>query len=352
MPEPSVTVVDVTGKPAPVVTPDLKERSDKRMSNFLKSVERKETGVANSSKSSQPTGAPASGAAPVATPPAKPAEPVVPVATEPAKKPDEVADKGKQPAEPKPATVNWEEEAKRHQSRADKLAEQYKEYEGKKAIPDTEYAELVQAKERVDAFVADPTGFILKYTPQLAKQLQSAGDPIKMIEAEVSEFTDELNKQFKTQFGEDWRFSEAEALQPGNPSFRYKLAIEEKIADSRDKQRRYVEQQRDNLQKASQTKMSDIAKLKQEFGFTDEDIKQAETNLENIQTNYYNMYRLALIDKIIEKKLSLLPNAPRPAPDLSQSPASREPAAPKPVELNADTKRVLSRMGVRSLNRV
>lgn len=353
MSTPSPVVVDESGKPAPVVTPELKSRSDQRMSGFLKSVQRRTTGTANSDSPATPVGAPVSGAAATpATPPQKPAEPVKPTSPEPVKKADEPVKPVQAPAEPTKPTVNWEEESKRHQSRADKLQDQLKEFEGKKAIPDTEYTELKQAKERVDAFIADPTGFMLKYAPQLAQQLAQAGDPIKAIEGKVSQFTKQLEQQYKTQYGEDWRFSETEALQPGTPSFRYKLAIEENVAEARDEQRRYVSSQRDILANAEKTKAADKARLKEEFGFDDNDFQEAEKNLEKFQTNYYNLYRLGLLDRIIQKKLEMLPGAPRPSPDLSQSPTAQEPAPPKPVDLQKGTKQVLSRLGVSRLNRV
>lgn len=352
MQDPSQVVSgDPAGKetPPPPVTSDIKDRSDQRMSGFLRSIERNPQKVgANFSAPTPTVGAKPDGAV---TPPAPtsqatpPPTPVAPKKDEP--KPPEPP---KPPVKVTPPAINYEEEYKKHQSRADKLQLELDSYKGKKAIPEEEFTALSEAKTKVDAFVADPVGFMLKYTPDIAKKLSAAGDPLKMVELEVQDFKSELDKQFETQLGKDWRFDATEALTPGTPSFRYKLAIEERTAEVRNRYHQSVHEAAENQRLAAEEKAKDIAKIKSEFNFTDEDIKRAEENLAKMKVSHYTFLKLGLMDDILQRKLSAIVQPPTPPPDLSHRPAAEDGEEPKKkVEVSERGREMLSRLGPRTV---
>lgn len=248
----------------------------------------------------------------------------------------------------------FKKKASEFQSKADKLQSEYNKlqetFKDKKAIDEKEYNELLKAKEKVDLFVKDPISFITNYVPDLASRLSLAGDPVKMVESEVAEFRDKLAEQFRQRYGEDWKYNPLEAEDPETPSFRFRLALADKIDEVRSKYRQYVEQQSERLRKSEEQKLADIAKLKSEFGFSDEDIQRADKILSETGISYYNLVRLALLDDIIQKKLASIPPTPQPSKDLSQSPSGSHPK-PKSskVELSDDTKFIIARLGKRVL---
>lgn len=357
MAETSQVVSSLDGKetPPPPATGDVKKRSDERMAGFMKHIQRKEANSANftsptPTKGDKPDGAAQGNQTPPVTsqapaPPAQTEKKVEPPTPPVQTKPD---DKPEPPAKPKDSKVNWEEEAQKHQSRADKLDEQLKGFTGKKVIPEEEYAQLVEAKTNVDSFVKDPVGFMLKYTPQLAQQLAMAGDPVKLVEVEVANYKKQLDEQYKSQFGEDWRVDPSEMNTPGTPSFRYNLAINDKVDDVRRQYRTYTEGVSLKMQQAEQQKVADVQKIKTEFNFTDDDIAEAEKFFSQQTVSHYNLLKLALMDKIITRKLSSIPSTPPITPDLTQHRSTTEEPPQKKADVSDGGRRMLSRIGPKS----
>lgn len=335
-------VTDEKGNPAPSVTPDVKSRSDATFQKLFgqlnrsmpkeakEPTERKEAKELKEAKEQVK-----------AQEQAKEAKP----AQEP--EPDmEPGTNGEVPEDIAKRVAYFEERAKSFQSKYDKLVESIK---GKKPIDEEEYNQLVSAKQKVDEFVKDPVSFVLNNFPELGKQLASAGDPVKMIETEVADYRDKLLAEFRKNYGQDWEFNALEAETPGTPSFRFRLAILEKMDEARGRYREQVEQARRSMQEIERNKAEDIKRLKSEFGITDEDIKKAEEILSNTKISYYNLVKLALLDDIIQKKLSSMPLPPNPAPDLTVIPQST-PKAAKPEKLSDGTKLVISRLGRRVIS--
>ncbi|MEM3020502.1 MAG: hypothetical protein QW194_04225 [Candidatus Micrarchaeaceae archaeon] len=269
-------------------------------------------------------------------------------------KPQEQAATQQQEQEEKPTSaqeVNWEERAKQHQSRADKLYEQLKqkekELEGKRIINEEEYAKLVDAYNKVEAFTKDPISFMHTYLPDIAAQLSNVGDPIKLVEQEVLKFRKQLDEAFKKEFGDNWRYNPAEADDPSSPHFRYRLAVADKVDEVRSKYRRTVEEYNEKLRAIERQKQEDIKRLKNEYGFTDEDIERANQRLANTQISYYDLVRLALLDDIVKLKLNV--HSPITVPkDITTVRSDVEPA-PKKTKLSDDAKLIISRLGRKAI---
>jgi outer membrane biosynthesis protein TonB len=350
----------------PVLTSALKERSDARMSrlagNFIANAPKVQKVVGDNSQNSttekkdttpesskdktgvnqpvapdkvqQPSEAPKK----VEEPP-KPTE----------KKAEETPPKETPPAKPKKLSYDELEEARRgHQARADRAeAELAKATEANKTW-ETERADLLRNKELVDQFTKDPVAFISQRAPELAKRLSVAGDPVKMIESEVGAYHAQLEQAFKKELGEDWRYSEAEGLKPGTPSFKFKLAIESKLGEVRQQVSGYIDSQRRNAELAREREASDRKRLTEEFGFTEEHFKKADQVLQKEGITYYSLVKLALVDEIIKSQIGKVVPPPEAPKDIAETRGAnaeldREPA-PK---LSEAGKRMASRLPIR-----
>jgi len=225
----------------------------------------------------------------------------------------------KEPPAKKLSVDDLEKERRTQQARADKAETDLKKFQEDSTAWQTERAELLKYKEQVDQFTADPTKFVTERLPELGKKLAVAGDPVKMIESEVSEYYTQLEKAFKKDLGEDWRYSEAESMRPGTPSFRFRLAITSKTDEARQKATEYVGGQKRQLEEAQRRITLDKDELKKEYGFTDEHFKKADTILQKEGITYKNLVRLALMDEIIQQKIASLPPVHEPSPDVSQT---------------------------------
>lgn len=246
--------------------------------------------------------------------------------------------------------INWVEESKKHQSRADKLQKQIDE----EYLPlKSEYEKLKQSfeeqKAKVDSFVKDPVKFINDYLPDLGEKLSRYQDPVAFIEGEISEFKQQLDEQFKKQYGEDWIFSEVESLRPGTPSFRYKLAIDDRIADVRSRQREYVESRKRQLEESKRQIELDKKKLSDEFGFTEADFKIVDDYLSKNPVSYYGLAQMVLLSQIIEKKLAGLSLSTSPPPDITSAGGGGAGDIDKgkdKVKFSPKAREILSRVGI------
>jgi len=250
----------------------------------------------------------------------------------------------------KPDKVDWAEEAKKHQSRADKLQLQItEEYTPLKTEFEKLKSENEGMKTRIESFTKDPVGFIQEYLPDLGAKLAQAKDPIALIEGEVTEFKKQLDEQFFKQYGEDWTFSEVEALRPGTPSFRYKLAIDDRISEVRSRQRDYIETRQREMEESKRQVTADREQLVKEFGFTEDDLKTVDDYLSKNPIRYYNLAQMVLLSKIVEKKLGSVVKANQVPPDISTAgggaDATRGKEKPK---LSEDARKVVSRIGLGS----
>jgi hypothetical protein len=349
--------VDGAGKVQPgdpVATTEVTQRSDKRMAILAKSytldAERYKSDAGKPEKEI-PKPTPQSPEPKVPEVKAGEIQPKAPEPVKPKEEPKlpekkaEEPPKKEQPAK-KPTLESLESERKAHQARADKAeAELAKERESATTWQ-TERAELLKSKELVDQFNSDPVKFVNERLPELGKKLAVAGDPIKMIESEVGEFYTELEKKFKTDLGEDWRYSEAESMKPGTPSFRFRLAITARTQEAQQKASEYVGAQKRQMEEAQRRTILDKAELKAEYGFTDEHFKRADEILQKEGISYKNLVRLALIDEIIKQKISALPPVHEPSPDLTQTrgASSESLESEKKPELSKEGKRMASRL--------
>lgn len=357
---------EVKGKvEGPTLTPELKTRSDDRMKSIMGSVSKSAPHFQQkfaSEKGVKPPGAalPSSVEKVEESPKVeKPSSPSVQV--------EKPAEKGVEPSSTQPKEVkekdtkvvvepilkegkpDWEATARSlstekasHQSRADKIQHEIGEKEKQWK---TEREELDRYKTTVEEFTKDPVKFIQERLPDLGEKLSVAGDPVKMIEVEVGKFAEILQSEYKKTFGEDWQFSETDAIKPGTPSFRFRLAVDSKIAEVRDKHTKYVSGQKDLLARSSQEKMAEVEKIKSDFGFTDDDIKQADEFLSKEKISWYKLYKLALLDKIIQVRLSGIVSPPPPPPDISQASGSVESIHTKKPEISEQGRAIISRIG-------
>ena len=262
---------------------------------------------------------------------------------------DEGSDSQKKVKKPEDK-INWVEESKKHQSRADKLQKQIEE----EYLPlKSEYDKLKQSHEeqkaKIDAFVKDPVKFINDYLPDLGEKLSRYQDPIAFIEGEISEFKQQLDEQFKKQYGEDWVFSDVESLRPGTPSFRYKLAIDDRIAEVRSRQRDYVESRKRQLEESKRQIELDKKRLSDEFGFTEEDFKVVDNYLEANPVTYYGLAQMVLLSKIIEKKLAGFSLSTPAPPDITSAGGGAGDVDQKgkdKVKFSPKAREILSRVGI------
>ena len=202
-------------------------------------------------------------------------------------------------------------------------------------------------KELIDSFRKDPVGFINQNLPELGTQLQQAGDPVKMIGDEVTKFKKELDTAFKKQFGEEWKFNESESVSPDSPSFRYKLAIDIKTKEAIDKQRNYIGQAQTKIEQNRQRMITDKSELAKEFGFTDDDFKKAEEFINTNQVSYKNLVKMAMIDKIIELKVSSIVLPLKPGKDITDAGGNQSSTADdKGAKISKEGMSVLNRIGV------
>lgn len=363
MSETSVTSTTNDGKQSgePVLTSDVKKMSDSRMSSMAASMLKNAPRVQKEFASDKGVPLPnsvvkndgKSGDKSDGVVPAKETSQKEPEAKskESSEKPNVEIDKSKEtpkvePREQKQSKVDWEFESKKHQSRADTFGTELEKVKAELLTKERQIVELSKAKDLVDKFEADPVSFINERLPDLGKKLANAGDPIKMIESEVGKFAELLETQFKKELGEDWRYSDIEAIRPGTPSFRYRLAIDSKISEVRAKQQEYVSQQRNGLVESQKKVEQDKQRIKQEFGFTDADLQEAEKILEKEGLSPYSILKLGLIDKIIQLKLDSLLQAPRPPKDISKSGSSADSTQKDSVKVSEGGMRVLGRIGV------
>lgn len=364
MPETTAVVSGLSGneKVVPPVTSDLKKASDDRMSKLLKHAQRysgaavpvstneREKLRSEKVKGAEPT-QPAEAVS--VTEPAKPKQDEV---KEPAEKVNDVAEASEPTtADGKPdwqkLTEHWRGESKKFQSELDstkaKRDEELKELDSLR----TRAKELEVYEQQVKGFTSDPIGYMMKYAPDLAKQIQSLGDPVKMLEKELTDFQTELDKAFRKQFGEDWRFSETEALRPGTPSFRYKLAVDDQLSEIRGRYRNHQDTQRRKQEEVAKKVAEDREKLVKEFNFTEADFKEADKYFAEHGLTYYDTVRALLVDKIIQRKLdAILPAPPAPA-DTSEAPKGDASTVEKKVKVSDQGKQILARLGRRALDR-
>jgi hypothetical protein len=332
--------------PPPPLTPERKEFSDNRMGMLSRHALR-HAGVDISTKPKEgkkdetPSGNTAEGAAPVKE----------------TSQPKPVDDKSKTP-EPTPkkesegskTEVDWTEEARKHQSRADKAEAKLKEMEPQFTERENQIKELGKYKEQVESFVADPVTFMTKYAPSLAQKLAQAGDPIKLVENELSTFMQDLDKQFFTQYGQDWRYNEVESIQPGTASFRYKLAMDDRRNQILSDYRGKIEADRKRMEQAVTQVAEDKKKLATEYGFTDKDFAEADAFFKENKMNYYTLAKAALFDKILAKKLEGVVHSPSPSPEVGDIGTRGEiGSGEKKPKLSEGTRQMLSRLGSRGI---
>ena len=352
---PNVEGVGKVPPDVPPTTPEIKERSNKHMAmlakNFINDATRYQSADGRPEKeNSSTTPQSSTPKLPEDKPSADSAKPPVEV-VKPEEKPKPTEKKVEEPQkEVKPAKKlsvdDLEKERREWQSKANTAETNLKKLQEDSTAWQTERAELLKSKELVDQFNSDPVKFVNERLPELGKKLAVAGDPVKMIESEVGDYYTELEKSFKKDLGEDWRYSEAESMKPGTPSFRFRLAITARTDEARQKATEYVGSQRRMQEEATRRIGLDKAELIKEYGFTDADFKEADSILQKEGISFKNLVRLALIDKIIAQKLSSLPPVHEPSPDLGQTrgASSETPGDENKPRLSKEGQRMASRL--------
>jgi hypothetical protein len=350
--------VDGAGKvPAgdPVKTTDITERSDKRMDMlskmYIHDAERYKSDAGKPEKGN-------SSVTPQSSEPKKSAEvkpgadqvvtlaPVV--KSEEAPKPPEkkVEESPKKEPAKKLNADDLEKERRAQQARADKAEADLKKVQDDSTAWQTERTELLKSKELVDQFNSDPVKFVNERLPELGKKLAVAGDPVKMIELEVEQYHADLLAKFKKDLGEDWQPSVSESMRPGTPSYRFQLAINARQNEAMQKASEYVTSQR-RMQEDAQRRINlDKEELKTEYGFTDEQFKEADAVLQKEGITYKNLVKLALLDKIIQQKIAALPPVNEPSPDIAKTrgASSEQPGDDERPKLSKEGRRMLSRL--------
>lgn len=327
---------------APKLNKDMREMSNQRMGDLLSKLvgtEKKEENF-NKEKDQNKVGGetPSEGAAPKVETSTEPQTPSGDTNQTEPKKPEPPA---KKEDSPKPTKVNYEEEYKKHQSRADKL------YQEKQALEE-QVGKLKEYEQVINAFQQDPVRFINEYVPDVAQQLKMHGDPVSFIESKAKEFRKELDSKFKEAYGDDWKFSESEALEPGTPSFRYKIALDDMIGNTREQYRNQVTQERTRIENRQKELQSDRERLKADFGFTDEDLQQVDEFTKNNKLSYYLIGQVALMDKIIQQKLSAIDPPPPPPPDITDAGGKSEGSGDEMKKLSKEAKSIVSRFGAKA----
>ena len=355
-----------TGKqtPEPVMTPTIKEASDKRMGMLAKSFMVNAPGTTGivpdmssnsrpepqSKDATQPKKDAGADQQPTEVKPKPTETPKADDKAKPTEKKDEPVQPAKEtpPAKKKLTFDELEEERRKHQARADKAEAELAKITPEKTAWEAERTELLKSKELVDQFTKDPVTFMQQRFPELTQKIAVAGDPVKMIEAEVGAYHAQLEKAFKTELGEDWRYSEAESLRPGTPSFRFRLAIQSKTDESRNKVSDYINSQRRNQEEIKRREVDDKKQLAEEYGFTEDHFKKADEILRKEGITYRNLVRLALIDDIIQQKLDKVVPAPAAPKDIADTRgASSEQDREEKPTLSKDGKRMASRLPIR-----
>ena len=335
---PNVEGVGKVPPEVPAATPEITQRSNERMAKLAKSytldAERyksdagkpeKENSSTTSQSSTPKLPEVKSGADQIKTPDKLTVGSMNQLTEiKPEEKPKPTEKKVEEPQkEVKPAKKlsvdDLEKERREWQSKANTAETNLKKLQEDSTAWQTERAELLKSKELVDQFNSDPVKFVNERLPELGKKLAIAGDPVKMIESEVGEYYTELEKAFKKDLGEDWRYSEAESMKPGTPSFRFRLAITARTDEARQKASEYIGGQRRQREEAQRRTALEKEELMKEYGFTDVDFKEANDILQKEGISFKNLIRLALIDKIIAQKLSALPPVHEPSPDVTQT---------------------------------
>ena len=334
-------------KPVPPLDDKTAGNSNHRMGQILRVVQRR-SGIEPNSTEKQDTGSDnGNGKAPITKEEAAPKE------TSP-EKIERKADSSEPPKEkvPKEETPDyWKGESSKHQSRADKAEARAKEIEDEREQLKQEREQLSIYKKQVESFTSDPVNYITQNLPHLAQELVSAGDPLAMVERDVSKVKKELDAQFAKSFGDDWQFNESEALRPGTPSFRYKLAVEDMIEQSRNKYRSYVETKRQEQETQKQAIQTDKAKLAKEFNLTEEDFASVDDWLSKNKVSFYNIAKAVLIDKIIEKRLSTVVSTTVTPPDVSTTGKGANDQKGNKPKISEGGRAVLSRLGRAALAR-
>lgn len=344
-----IPVSTLNGKesPIPPVTPDAKKMSDERMSRLATHARRFAGAVVPNSEEEKERarrekagegGDNNSSASPAKEDPKPPAPTGKEGEGEPPKKDDKANPPAKEPEKTPAGSTNWEELSKGHQSRADKAEQRLADLE-------KELNELKPYKEQVTAFTSDPMTFITKNLPNLAKQLASAGDPIKMVETEMVDFQKELDKQFFQTFGEDWRFDQTEAMRPGTPSFRYKLALDDRLTDIRTRYRNFADESKRKAELAERAVQEDKQRLEKDFGLTAEDFAAADRYVSEKNITYYDLVKAILIDKIIQQKISVIAPPPPISRDITSGPKGGDHTTPTKVKVSEEGMRLIARFG-------
>lgn len=245
----------------------------------------------------------------------------------------------------------WEDRAKQFQSKLDTREQEVTKTVTEKDTKISEYETRIQQLESrvklVDDFEKDPLSIIQNYLPEIQEKLAlQSGQPVNYVEQKVLQVKKSLDEKFKQELGENWKYSDYEALQPGTPSFRYKLALEQSRESAKDSFKEYVSKQKQAIADQQRQVSEDKNRLKTEFAFTDEDFDAVAKFAETNTATYYNVARLAMLDKIIEAKIKqagiLAPQ--KPQADITQTPGSRGVTQAKTV-VSDGAKRMVSRLG-------
>ena len=240
--------------------------------------------------------------------------------------------------------ANWA----KHQARADKEAQEKKALLEEKAAWEKERTDLLQHKQTVEEFSKDPVAFINSRMPELGKQIASSGDPVKIIESEVETYMTDLTAKFKKEYGEDWQYSDSESIKPGSASFRYKIALQDKIDQSRQNVAGMVSKRRQSAEDAQRKILKERDELKSELGFTDEDFKTADAFFQKEGVSYKNLVKLALIDKIISMKIDQVIHPSTASPDITQTRGgSSEESGEQKQKISDRGRQVMARLPIR-----
>ena len=341
---------------APTLDPNTERNSSNVMEKMFAPIAKREGAVLEKIESAKPESRNgenvASGAAQETTTsqetePASAVEKTEPVITAETteEKPDgEVETK----TEGDPGKIDWQVESRKHQSRADKLYEEMKAKNARLEELQTQTQEMGSYKQMVDEFKVNPVEFITKNVPELVEQLRSYNDPISSIENEVGKYRKELITKFRESHGDDWEFNSTDSLEPGTPSFRFKVALEDKIAQARSRYQQTVDQVRMAKDQRQRQKEEDRKRVMQEFGLDEQGIKKVDEYLTKTSPTYYNLAKLALIDKLVQQRIDALIPPGQAPPELASSPAKKAARVEGEPELSNDMKNVVARLGVGS----
>jgi predicted RNase H-like nuclease (RuvC/YqgF family) len=246
---------------------------------------------------------------------------------------------------------DWEKEAKSHQSRADREYEQKRKIEQELTTFKTENeqlkTQLQDLSTAIDEFKKNPQEFIARNFPDVAKSFNLSSDPIGAIEKGVIDYRKELDKTFKSQYGEDWQFSETKALEPGTPSFRYRLAVEDKIAQLRRGYEQEVQKREQSIKNRQERITKEKQNLMSKYEFTDEDFKVVDDYMSKNELSYELVAKAVLMDKILERRMSSVPPVNPTTPELTTTGGSSAGEEDK-KKFSKGAREVLGRIGVGS----